>query len=55
MGEESIAQKPHTRRRGTVEDGRKRTTGEKERLICTQESRQSGCGKKIRKNPNRKK
>lgn len=49
MGEESIAQKPHTRRRGTVEDGRKRTTGGKERLICTQESRQSGWGEKKKK------
>lgn len=34
MGEESIAQKTHTRRQGTVEDGRKRRrrAGEKERV-----------------------
>ncbi len=45
MGEESIAQKPRTRRQGTVEDGRKRKrrAGEKEALMCTQESGQSGC------------
>lgn len=39
-----MAQKPRTRRQGTVEDGRKgkRRAGEKEGLMCTQESRQSG-------------
>lgn len=46
MGEESIAQKPHTRRQGRVEDGRKRRTGRKQRPETTQWSR----GKKKNEN-----
>lgn len=47
MGEESIAQKPRTRRQGTVEDGRKRrrTAGVKGGLICTKKIQQTGCKK----------
>lgn len=39
MGEESIAQKPHTRTQGRVEDGRKRMTRGKQRPVTTQMSR----------------
>lgn len=48
MGEESIAPKPHARRRGTKEDKGgegERTVGEKESLVRTQKSRQSSWKK----------
>lgn len=51
MGEESIAQKPHTRRQGRAEDGRKRMTGGKQRPVTTQRSR----GKEKKKQKKEKK
>lgn len=50
MGEESIAQKPHTRTQGRVEDGRKRVTGGTHRPVTTQRSR--GEKKKQKKEKN---
>lgn len=47
MGEESIAQKTHTRRQGRVEYGRKRMTGGTERPVSTQRSRGEKKEKKI--------
>lgn len=60
MGEESIAQKPHTRTRGTEEDGRKRkrTAGGKRKGRCAHRRAGNQAGNKKakrRKNPKYKK
>ena len=57
MGEESIAQKPHTLGQGTVQYGRKRRMGgKKEGLIHAQKRRQLCCGgEKTDKDPKRNK